>query len=271
MRINRSRSAVGLGLALGIALFACKSNNINSTGGSSNCGAASDCASGEVCGHDQMCHPACGDAGACPDKTNVCTDGVCYPAQQEASTCVPVAGSGPGTLTGVSGTWQGKPLPQADVLALLTRGKTFASNGTFYGDELDLVLTNYASACGFAKAGLVKPGFEQLWVELWYFGATPPGPTLVAGTYDVAVDAGAPGTGAAIVVQSLAVGACPSADAGVQTDVAQSGTMTLSELSATAVSGSFDFTVPSTGEHMTGSFSTSICVGSAGAATCCNP
>ncbi len=278
MTCTRTRLVVGLGFAvgLGLALLACKSNNIDSTtGSSSNCATASDCTNGEVCGHDQVCHPACEDGGACPDKTNICTDGVCYPAEQEASTCMPSPGSGTGTLTGVSGTYQGGAIPQKDVVAsLTTSGESFNVQGTTaYGNYLLIALTSYANACGGRRRGS-----SSLASKSW------PSPSTTTrrrrrdrcswqARTTLAGEAGLNAT-AILIGEAAAASTCAATnaeDGGLQVVGVQSGTITLSVVSMTEVAGSFDLTVPSTGEHIAGTFDTFPCAIPGGSTLCCTP
>jgi hypothetical protein len=261
-----------------IALLACKSNSIVSSSMNGACGASTDCRTDQVCGHDQMCHPACSDAGTCPDPTNACIDGACYPAeadagQDAASTCVPTPNAGSGMIMSSSGTWEGKPIPQKDVLTRRGSGQMSGGTFTFYGSVLEISFTSYAEACGYAKAGHVAPGSRIVDVHLILWNLTSPGPSLVAGTYTTDMDGGA--FNVWIQVNTVDATSC-SADGGTPKyvgPVQATGTVTVDTLSDTYASGTIDITAGS--DTFKASYAAGDCVvptaGPALTYACCAP
>jgi len=261
-----------------IALLACKTNSITSnTVNGGTCGASTDCRTDEICGHDQMCHPPCSDAGTCPDPTNACVDGACYPAGADAgpdaSTCTPAPNAGSGMVSNVSGTWEGKPIPQQDVLTRRGSGQMSGGSFTFYGSELEISFTSYAAACGYAKAGYVAAGSRIVDVHLILWNLTAPGPPLVAGSYSTDEDAGS----FTVWIQVNTVdGTSCSAEGGAPNDdgpVQASGTITVDTLTDTYAAGTIDITAGS--DTFKASYAAGDCaVSSAGPSlvyACCAP
>jgi len=156
------------------------------------------------------------------------------------------ASLGCGSSNSVNGTIQGQTLSAQD--ALLLTNNTTVGGTTVYG--LGVSIMNISNACSTAQADISSNKDPANAASLTIgIGSTSP---IAAGTFNI-TSASSPAADAIFVKTDSS---CHSTIDGGAAQ-ATSGTVTLSSVSASSASGTFDLTFGS--DHVTGSFSASSC------------
>jgi hypothetical protein len=149
-----------------------------------------------------------------------------------------------------TGQVAGAPLPAGDVVALVPNPRPQGISTPI----AEVALTNLNGACGLLQSvagGAPTPGDVNALVLLVFADSNGP----AAGSYPI-VSSCAPscGTNFAQAGYTATDAQCNT----VRTDDATTGSVVLSDVSATTIDGSFDLTVQS-GDHLTGTFSAPVC------------
>jgi hypothetical protein len=187
------------------------------------------------------------------DATDAGADaGVDAPFTGDAATCEagagPLSGQPKGTIT-ASGSFTGVPLPTADVRAETLMGVS----GNLYLSNLTIHMTDFANACGYV-AGDVGKALANDFILLMSLQSTAgPPPAFTVGTYTIGADAGAYVVYAGLGRFDYGTTCVRSAI----TPAVPTGSMTLTSVTASRVTGSFSITFD--GKPLDGTFDAPIC------------
>jgi hypothetical protein len=152
--------------------------------------------------------------------------------------CSSSSGGGSGTAS-VSGTIQGAAVPATDSVGL---SSVSTQNGVSEA-AVGAIITNIANACGVLQDHGNPPGATALVVAVSASGGS-----VATGTYGIVSQ----GFGATASYATQDMNCNPSLN-----ETATGGSVTLTSVSGSSVSGTFDLTF--SGDHLTGSFSAPIC------------
>jgi hypothetical protein len=145
----------------------------------------------------------------------------------------------------VSGTLGGEPVAATDAIALQGPSSGLAPYSAW------IILTNLPGFCAVEQGHHNPPNAQELTLEVFeYVGALGPG------TYGIGSSSSQLGEAAFSATDASCNPTAASASLGV--GLAASGTITLSSVSATEITGSFDLTF-SPSNHITGTFSAPVC------------
>jgi hypothetical protein len=159
------------------------------------------------------------------------------------------------TQNQVNGTVGGKSFAVGD--AIYTNGKVDTGQATLVG------LTTWTSACTQATQNNTPPQNQVLIFELVNYNSTTRTTSALTGPGQVPIyTAGATNAGplgiAEVAQTGTPVDAGPSAGCETTVIAATGGSITVTSLSAGAITGTFDLTFAS-GDHLTGSFNAPAC------------
>jgi hypothetical protein len=153
----------------------------------------------------------------------------------------------------VDGTFGGQSLTAQDAIAEIQTQPMAGATVT----SADILIANVGSLCGLAQRHASSPGVSLLDLNL---GG--PGTQITPGTYEVN------GQGSSAMFAAAYFGSEDGHCKASLSEVGMSGTITISDASASSVSGSFDVmfastsstgVTSSTADHVTGHFIASVC------------
>jgi hypothetical protein len=152
----------------------------------------------------------------------------------------------------IGGTLGGSPFVAEDAIFAVVE----ASGLAFNGPSTDVFITDFPAACGKQQAGAGVAGGRALFIGLADVDGSGMAASAAApGTYTVVSGSPSPSTHAAQLFYMRNGSDCLRAE---QLKAA-SGMVVLTAVGATAVAGSFDVMLSTSGERVTGSFSASSC------------